>query len=520
MNIIEKIRQRILRFLKIEQLPYNPYGERFTYVNDFGEEKRYRMKEAQIWLRGDSNELLNFYTNQEVYGFSKNPVYNRNRLNYFWAQSAMEPSMKRVHSGLAKAMVETLTNAVGVPTVTVDGDMSPKILDDIHFTRLLNQQQIPQTLGVGWGAFKVSFDPTLSKHPIVSFYKAEDVEFVTKKGIDVGIIYKNYYTVGKRDYLLLETRRIDEEGSSCIEYELFEIRKGDEIAPCDMSEVPELANLKNVKIPGYRHILGVPCRFFRDEDNPDYGRSIFDGKYDLMDDLDQSLSQRSQTCKVSTPVEYYPSDLLRFDKNGRAQFPQIYNRQFVQKPGGAPDGDGNSDGAIQTTQPQLNFDQYTSEQMAIVSQILIGILSPATMGIDVAKKDNADAQREKEKVTTMTRDNVIASEKEIVRDLVSLCVDVEEYLSSGSISLKEHQISVKFPQFASPSFETMSQILTPMWAQGAISTRMYVDKLYGDSLSKEEKEAEISWLDSNRQQEQAQAFMGGFDEEGNGFPAR
>lgn len=514
MNIIEKIRQRILRFLRIDELPYNPNGERFTFVNDYPAELSYRVKEAEVWLKGDSNELLNFYTDSEIGAFRENPVYNRNRDNYFWAISTTEASIKRVHSGLPRAIVETLSNVVGVPKVSVGGEDDPEILRRIGFRSLVNQEQMPQTLGVGYGAFKVDVDPELSPDaPIVRFVRAENVEFVVEKGKDVGVIFKSYYQSGEKTYVLLETRRLDRDGSSLVEYELFRQEGRNQVDPVPLGEVPGLERLKGMRIPGYGKILAVPCRFFADPDNPSYGRSVFAGKYDLFDDLDQSLSQRSQTCRVSTPVEYYPADLLRTDQNGNPMPPKVYNRQYMQGPGGLRDGDGNVNASIITTQPELNFDQYTAEQQALVSQILIGILSPATMGIDVSKKDNAEAQREKEKVTIMTRDNVIAGETDIVRSLVTLVLDMDDYMKSGSIPKGERDIGVKFPMFANPTFEEMSKTLYPMWEAGAISTKLYVEKLYGDTLSDKEKAEEIAALESRRKEDAAQEFAAGFEDE-------
>lgn len=489
-------------------------SERFTYVNDMEEVERQKQEELWTWFKGDSDELLNFYTNQDIYGFAKDPIYNRNRRNYFWAISASESSIKRVHSGVPRAIVETLTNAIGVPTITIDGADASEFLKNINFKEKVNSEQIPFTMVTGYGAFKPVLDKKLSpNYPILRFYSGKDVEFVCKEGIVLGIIYKDYYQYNGKDYLLLETRRINDAGNSCIEYELFILKSQNEISSVPIDAIPALKGLANVEIPNYKRILGVPCRFFKDPDRPDYGRSIYAGKIDLFDDLDQSLSQRSQTCRVSTPVEYYPADLLKFDKNGNAMLPTAYNRQFMQKPGGTPDGDGFREGDIQTTQPDLNFDQYTQEQMAILSQILIGVLSPATMGIDVAKKDNADAQREKEKVTIQMRDNVIASEEVLIKELMQIMLDMTEYLKTGTITLKEHDISVKFPKFANPSFESLSRILTPMWTSGAISTKLYVERLYGDSMSKEEKEKEIAWLDENRQKDMMDAMTGEFENE-------
>ena len=177
---------------------------------------------------------------------------------------------------------------------------------------------------------------------------------------------------------------------------------------------------------------------------------------------------------------------------------------------GIPDGDGKVDNSIQTTQPQLNFDQYSQEQKAILDFILTGILSPATMGIDVAKKDNADAQREKEKVTIMTRNTVIASETQILKELFQITMAMKDYMDGKGVSLSDYDVSVKFSGFANPSFEGLSQVLTPMWQAGAISDEMFGNKLYGDSLSAEEKKREIEALKANRERDTAdlEALMG------------
>ena len=509
---MEKIKSRIIKFLGIEHLGDNPNSDRYTYINDDDTVKRQHLEEYKVWYIGDSDELLNFYTGRGISGNAKEPLYNRNKPQYFWGISPQESNIKRVHSGIPNAIVTTLVNAIGVPEITEptkDIEIK-KILDKNNFNVLLNQQARPLTLVEGWGAYKIVYDKELSDVPIFQYYEASNVDFVVKHGITIGIVFKDYYKHNGKDYMLLETRRIAN-GNSLIEYELFRLEKSNAITPVDLYEIEELQTLpkEGYVIEGFKKVMAVPTKYFYDTLNKDYGKSIFSGKIDLFDDLDQSLSQRSQTSRVSTPVEYYPTDLLERDKHGQALMPSVYNRQYVQTLAHT-DGDGNTVGAqIFTTQPQLNFEQYSGEQKAILDMLLTGILSPSTMGIDLAKKDNADAQREKEKITIMTRNNVIDMETKIIKDLVSLALFMKEYMDTGSISIKEYDISVKYSEFANPSFESLSSILSPMFTGGSISTEMYVNKLYGDSLSEEEKLKEIAWLDSKQQEDNLE--MGDFD---------
>jgi hypothetical protein len=129
-----------------------------------------------------------------------------------------------------------------------------------------------------------------------------------------------------------------------------------------------------------------------------------------------------------------------------------------------------------------------------------------------AKKDNAEAQREKEKVTIMTRNNIIDSQVDILKNLLNLALCLQEYVTTGTISILEYEISVTFNEFANPSFENELNTLYPVWSGGGISTRKYVDLIWGDKLSDKEKDEEIAWLDNQRDKDNL--TLGDFEDEG------
>lgn len=494
MKITEAIKNKILGFLGLENLTKERY-----YENDVENLRTYAVMENRTWYMGDMNKIRYFYTKSEWCGvLASNPIYNLNRANYFCAIANGEKT-KMVHSGIPKAIVNTLCSVMGMPDIKVEGMEEGALADFRKKTRIDNtiyKKQLPLTLAEGWGAFKVNISSRFKDYPTIEFYEAKDVDFIVRDGITIGIIYRDYYTQGNRDYILMETRRLDGEGNSLIEYELFRV-KGQKLEPSELSEVESLRGLRNITIRNYDRIFGVPCRLIDDPDNPDYGESVFAGRIDLFDDLDQSLSQRSETSRCSTPVEYYPVEFMKRGNDGQKGFPSVFCRKYVEIPAIA-DGDGNMNAHVQTTQPQLNFEQYTSEQVALVNQILIGLLSPATMGIDISRKDNADAQREKEKVTETTRNNLIAPERDIIEDIYSLALDAQEFMQTGTVRGRK-KISVSYPQFASPSFEGKAKALLPLFSGDAISDEMYVDKLYGDQLTDEQKSEEVGRIRKKRE---------------------
>ena len=503
MTIKDFIREKIFGFVKGKKLSEDPNSSRYTFISDDEARKLFEIKAYKVWYYGSGDELLNFYTSQKLDGFMKNIIYTRNDRHYFWSQSASECAIKRVHSGIPNAIISTLSNVIGDPQIKInDGDNYTdawdRISEENDFCIKLTQQARPLTMACGYGAWKVNFNTKFSDYPIWEYYDAENVKYIVKAGSLVGIIFKTFYKdKNDKDYCLLETR-YRKDGDSYVEYDLFKLGKNDEIIKADLKEVEEQLGYvpEPAVIRGFNGILAVPSRYFYDSLSQEYGKSLFCGKLDLFDFLDEILSQASQTNRVSTPIEYYDVDILGRGPNGELGVPTAYNRQFIKKTG-VPNGEGEANKDIETTQPDLNFDKYGSLASDVLDYCLIGMMSPASMGIDVAKKDNADAQREKEKVTIMTRNNVMAAETKMVKNIVKLSLMLYDYMQTGQMSNLDLDIEVKYDEFANPSFETQLQILGQAWANGEMSTEKYVDLLWGDKLSDEEKLKEIQWLDEH-----------------------
>lgn len=513
MTIKEKITKKALKFLgMLDSKPEEQ--DDLTFINDRDRIRRQKLREYNVWYLGDSDELLNFYTHANNIEYNYEPFYDRNKRGYFWAISGTEQDIKRTHSGQLRNIVDTLVNIVDIPVVkggiTLEKNKKLEdILEDNNFWELYKQQQMPMTLVEGWGAYKISWDKSLSDYPIVDYYKAENVDFVYKSNRLVGIIFKDYYTDEKgKKYLIIETRRLENKNLH-IEYELYNIiDKNEHLKEVDFESVPEFAYLKDIshlEIEGFNELLAVPCIFFKDTDLNMYGRSVFAGKIDLADDLDQCLSQSSNTVRKSTPTEYFNTDFLERDrKTGMPLQPKVYDRKYVMYAGGKTvDGASTSKDPVMATQPQLNFLEYSQEAQQILFQMISGLMSPATLGIDVAKKDNAEAQREKEKITVFTRNAIIKSETRILRRLFSQLLCVQEYLERDEISVKEYDISVKFAEFADASFESKLSSLVPAMQTQVMSPKMFVDKLYGDTLTAEEKEKEVAYIASMNEQRDA-----------------
>ena len=521
MTILERMRARIRGVAGSVLKTKRPDDDRTTFINDNEKLGRMKLKEYNVWYDGDGDELLNFYTRENYIGFNYEPFYMRNKKNYFWAISSTEAQIKRTHSGQPRNIVDTLVNIMPFPLISAGEDTNKlqAVVRESGLEQVYKDEQLPLTLVEGWGCWKINWDKDVSDYPSVEYVSAENVDFIYKSGKIIGIVFKNYYTSDKKRYLLLETRSIEwkpnsaaAEGSEgervlVITNELYELPMNmaatDDDTPLkkvDLKTVPALDSVEErIEIGPFDKLFAVPCVLLGNTSRQwGYGRSIFTGKIDLFDDLDQALSQSSNAVRLSTPIEYIDEEYLERDKNGLPKKPKAYDRKYVMMKG-QKNGDGLATGQpVQITQPSVEFSRYSDHAVQILLQILNGILSPATLGIDIAKKDNAAAQREKEKVTIFTRNALINGEERILRSLMEQMLMAKEFMDTGAVSVHTYDISVKFNEFADDSFENKLEALGKAYDMEEISTDMYLNKLYGDTLSDEERAAEKEFLESAR----------------------
>ena len=539
MTVKDYIRKKVLGILgysRIENMPKQE--EKLTFINDTDLIIRGKVREYNIWYEADSDELLNFYTQENVINYHREPFYSRNKKNYFWATSSTEGGIKRTNSGQAKNIVDTLKNIVGVPDIKGGhpkleesnkiNTVIQEIIEENDFLETMyKEEQMPLTFVEGWGCYKVVWDKDISDNPIPVYYRAEDVEFIYKLNRIVGVIFKDYYTDGKKKFLITETR-YTYKGNLRIETELFEMFGGgddDYLKPIDITTVDEFKHIDpKIEVTNYKRLLAVPCVFYKDSSGLMHGKSIFSGKVDLLDDLYQALSQSSNALRKSTPVEYFDVNFLERDKHGMPKQPKLFDRKYVFYKG-AMTADGSSSNAspVQATQPQINFEQYSNEAVAILLQIINGLISPATLGMDIAKKDNADAQREKEKVTVFTRNDVTLAEQKILKKLFTELLCAKELMDTNQITVTKYNISVTFPDFADDSFENKIQVLGEQLDKGTISYKMYLDKLYNGKLSESEYKQELEFLEEkHKDQEEGGSYdpkePEGFDMHGQNDP--
>lgn len=480
--------------------------DKMIFVNDLDDIVQQKLVEAKTWYSGDSDELFNLYNVNNMIEFKTEPYFWKNRRNFFWAVGATENEYKMSHSGFARDMVDTTVSICSTPIVKCaspeDLDTLNEILDKNRFWSMYRKEQMPMTLVCGWGGYRIDWNQSLfGEFPIISFHDGIRVRFHKYGPITIGMTFFEWYTDGKLNkYLLSETRaRTGKNGSYSVTFRAFK-EMGGQLTP--ISEIP------NMKMPrSWKNMpcmFAVPCSFYADNLHGYEGRGIFEGKIDLLDDLDQALSQQSNTTRRATPIEVFDLDYCERDRQTKMpKLPKSFERKYVGVRGKV-NSSGDKTGAqpVTVTQPQLNADMFTQIIEGLKRQIISGHLAPATMGIDVDKKASTDTVHERSKETVFTRNHICQEEAAFLKDLFNQLLMAHEFLTKKEITKDDYGVSVEFDEFSDVSFESKLEALSGSFVNGGMSPEMYVGRLYGKSLSDEVREKEIKFLEEKREEKE------------------
>lgn len=465
----ENIKKGIRSWLNI--LPANPYNIQINEMMDFeGHAIRNR-----IWYRGDGNELEQFYQQSREYADK----------HKFWA-SRSTPGMdiRKIHTGLPGLIVRTLSSVV-LPDMNDFEFESPaqeqiwkEIEKDNNFRKKM-ESALKETLFIGDGAFKVTIDTDISDYPILEWYPGDRVEFVYQRDRIREIVFKTPYQEKDRVYVLNERYGYG--------YILNELYQGEKLV--DITAIKATENLTDVSFND-TVILAVPLMIYESTKYEGRGGSIFDGKIDSFDSLDETWSQWMDALRAGRAKTYIPECLVPHNpETGELISPNPFDNRYFAADGDMREGQKNQ---VVTEQPVIPHESYLASYVTALDLCLQGVISPSTLGIDVKKLDNAEAQREKEKTTLYTRNAIVEALQETLPEVVSICINANNILHSQKT--EEIEVNIPFGEYANPSFESQVETVAKAKQGGIMSIERCVEELYGDTLDEHCKEEEISRL--------------------------
>lgn len=464
----ERFKKFVLKVLKI-----NEYAEEYTINREFTFQSN-AAKNA-LWYDGDAYELAQFYSQTGNHNHS------------FWgSKETRGQEIRRIHTGLPALMVDQLVNitAKDIDNINFKSEANAEIWEEIEKENDFKNKLAELTrtaLVIGDGAVKFTYDLDVSKKPKMEIIPGDRVDLIYQRGNIKEIKFYTYYTVRGTEYTLEETY-----GYGYITYKLF---KGE--SECKLKNIPHTAGLENIYFDE-KIMLAVPFKFFNSTKYKERGRSIYEGKTDAFDAVDECISQWIDALRSGRVKTYIPDSLIPRDINGGFLLnPNSFDNRFIKVGNDMAEGAKNQ---ITTEQPDIKTDAYLQTYITVLDIAIQGIISPSTLGIDNKKLDNAEAQREKEKCTLYTRNAIIDCLEKIIREVVQAAFDTMAVMYNTK--KVEVEAEVQFGEYANPSFEAVVEVMsnpnTPM------SIEAKVEELWGDSKTEEWKKEEVQRIKNER----------------------
>ena len=236
--------------------------------------------------------------------------------------------------------------------------------------------------------------------------------------------------------------------------------------------------------------MAVPLCFFPSSRWKGRGKSIFDDKCDSFDALDECWSQWLDALRKGRTKEYIPDNMLPKDPcSGEVLKPNPFDNAYIQTQSVMIEGVAPH---IETVQPVIPVESYLGTYITALDLCMQGLISPSTLGIDVKKLDNAEAQREKEKATLYTRNAIIAALQSTVPKLISTMLMAYDTFYQRTAHDIADEIEIPFGEYANPSFESQVETCGKARQFGLLSVETMVDELHGDTRTAEWKAQEVA----------------------------
>lgn len=471
--------ERLRRWLKLEPSSDKLYAtirESYNFETD--------VMRNRIWYRGDADELRQFFGCQGT---------NSAASSRFWSAVPTGAEIRKIHSGLPADIVDTLSGLVLSDLDDCDFDNDDhkgdwkKLREKIGFDNMIDTA-IREALVTGDGAFKITWDRQQHSFPTVEFYGADRIEYQYEGGLLKRVsFFTDYYKKGS----IFDTQYQLEERylPGKITYILRD-KRGSQI-PLDTA--PETAQLKDVILPSDM-LAAVPLCFFASTRWKGRGKSIFANKTDVFDAHDEVVSQWMDAIRCGRVEKYIPADLIPRDSNTlEPQMPGSFGSHFV-KLAGSKSEDAAS--RIDTVQPEIRYDAFLSSYTSTLDMCLRGILSPATLGINISAMSSGESQRERKDITGFTRNTITGELERKLPILISLLMQINDWINGKQMDT--YTPTVSFGEYAAPDFSSRVKTIGEASSRGIISVEATVDELWGGSKDDNWKKAEVNRLKAEK----------------------
>lgn len=438
---IERL-ERDLEVISQRESNYNP--GHFKNLNILDPEKEFTLSvhENLTWFIGKPRLIRMFYTTF--------PELTQ-ELNYFWHKAPGK--YRKVHSGIPKAIARKMATIIfgggftnditvykknedGVTTDEIDERKSKQAFDVVEILK----DKVEFISKIKGGAtteswcghlfLKFSIDLSLSQYPILEVADIRNAEVVKERGITTAIIFKNYYNLNQRSFVLKEIHTLNEIDEPVLLNKLYEITAlGQKEIP--LNSLPETKELlPEYTFKGLKGMLAfekankLPNNDFLDTP---YGASDFAGAHSSFDALDETLSEIYAEIRNNKTVRYMPDIFLKYSEDSIAEIDEFITN-YVKITGSMEEEAKNK---IDITYIEDKQDSLHKKwKVAITTACNNAGINPIAIGVAGLESITAseESQQERNKVTLETRSDKIESWKPFLENVLLQMLSLNSWM--------------------------------------------------------------------------------------------
>ncbi|MCD8095738.1 MAG: hypothetical protein LUE12_06370 [Ruminococcus sp.] len=144
---------------------------------------------------------------------------------------------------------------------------------------------------------------------------------------------------------------------------------------------------------------------------------------------------------------------------------------------------------IEIVQPDIKYEAFVNGYSNCLLMCLQGLVSLATLGIDVGKMSSADAQREKKDVTGNTRNMIIGALENVLPIVIDAYFKTLDNMNGREV--KDYDVTVSFGEYGAPDFDSRVETVGKASTYGIMSVQTQVEELWGSSKEDDWKADEV-----------------------------
>ena len=448
------------------------------------------------WYGGNDLELKKLYQ-RDLKSFKVGEMTS-DELNYFWATNTDGLNVRKIHSGIPQLISEKMVDLImsngyewGIyldDTLTDRDEESEQrlayMLDENTFNTQLHEA-IETESWSGGVAFKLSVSKKYP-FPILEVIQPEEYEFRVEAGRIVEDIFIKYFHRGDVTYKLKEHYGIGNTGGY-IRYELYKL-SGETWTTASLSELEETKDLKDHAFTGIYEKFSLykpnklPNSEFR---GSKLGESDYSGSHGLFDAIDEVISTMIQEFRDGKIKNFWPSDLLPVDVDGKVYMQPSLKKDFIIFNSGI--GEKEKPTKPEMVQGDIHSEKYIETYKKLMESVLNNAgLSPQTVGVTGLESTSASesSQELREKTSIRTREKKVAMWEKTLNKLFELMLKLDDYRMGKAVI--DYTIKTIFNDYKIQTISDKTSIATAGIAGKSWDIKSAVDYIH-DDLTEEEK---------------------------------